>query len=174
MPIGLLILAALIGLPLIEIYVFVAVGSEIGALPTILLTVATAVAGTVMLRVQGISLLMRIRAEMEAGRVPADDLVHGALLVVAGILLLIPGFVTDAIGLLLFVPAIRSMIGRAIVERADIAVVGSGGVRRRDDGVVDLDEGDWARTSDEEDSDLDRPQPGRQPRLSPWQDRPDR
>ncbi|MBA5778806.1 FxsA family protein [Stappia sp. F7233] len=171
MPIGLLILAALIGLPLIEIYVFVAVGSEIGALPTILLTVATAVAGTIMLRVQGISLLMRIRNEMEAGRVPADDLVHGALMVVAGILLLIPGFVTDAVGLLLFIPAVRSMIGKAIVERADITVVGGGGVRRPEKDVVDLDEGDWSRTNP--DDEADRPS-GKRARLSPWRDQQDR
>ena len=104
MPVGLLILVLLIGIPLLEIAVFVEVGSEIGAVPTIPLTVLTALAGTVMLRLQGVSLLMKIRSEMDAGRVPGSDLVQGALIVVASILLLIPGFVTDAVGLLLFVP----------------------------------------------------------------------
>ena len=108
MPVGLLILVLLIGIPLLEIAVFVEVGSEIGAVPTILLTVLTALAGTVMLRLQGVSLLMKIRSEMDAGRVPGSDLVQGALIVVASILLLIPGFVTDAVGLLLFVPPLRT------------------------------------------------------------------
>ena len=85
MPVGLLILVLLIGIPLLEIAVFVEVGSEIGAVPTILLTVLTALAGTVMLRLQGVSLLMKIRSEMDAGRVPGSDLVQGALIVVASI-----------------------------------------------------------------------------------------
>ena len=165
MPVGLLILVLLIGIPLLEIAVFVEVGSEIGAVPTILLTVLTALAGTVMLRLQGVSLLMKIRSEMDAGRVPGSDLVQGALIVVASILLLIPGFVTDAIGLLLFIPPVREALARFIIARSNVVIVdGGGGMRRQDDGVVDLDEGDWSEKNSGTSGGSG------QPKLSPWQD----
>lgn len=144
MPIGLLILLLLIGLPLIEITVFIQVGSEIGALWTILLTVATAIAGSLMLRIQGLTLLTRMRSEMDRGEVPGADLVEGALMVVASILLLIPGFVTDAVGLLLFVPPVRKAIAGQVIRNARVTVVRA--EQRRAGGgadVVDLDETDW-------------------------------
>ena len=146
MPVGLLVLLLLIGLPLIEIAVFVIVGGEIGALTTILLTVATAIAGTVMLRLQGLSLITRMRGEMDAGRVPESDLVEGTLMVVASVLLLIPGFVTDAIGLLLFIPPLRAALARVAVRNAQVTIVGAqtrGPGMRPDRGVVDLDADDW-------------------------------
>ncbi|WP_417771330.1 FxsA family protein [Stappia sp.] len=145
MPIGLVILLLLIGLPLVEITVFIEVGSEIGAAWTILLTIATAIAGSVMLRIQGLTLLTRMRREMDAGLVPGSDLVEGALIVVASILLLIPGFVTDAFGLLLFVPPVRSLIAGFVIRNARVTVVNAGGTSRREAGVVDLDADEWQR-----------------------------
>jgi len=167
MPVGLVILLLLIGLPLLEIAVFVQVGGEIGALATILLTVATALAGTIMLRLQGLSLLMRMRGEMDAGRVPGEDMMQGALMVVASLLLLIPGFVTDAIGLLLFVPPLRAAIARLAIRNARVTVVQAERRGRAGEPVVDLDADEWA--------DVDR---NRGPRDdgSPWitDDRPDK
>ena len=121
----LLILAAIILLPLIEISVFIWVGGVIGVLPTVLLTVMTAVAGTMMLRQQGLSLVMRMQGELEAGRTPGNDLMHGAMIVVASLCLLIPGFVTDAIGLLLFIPPLRELLARFIVSRSNVTGVPS-------------------------------------------------
>ncbi|WP_306030407.1 FxsA family protein [Stappia sp. MMSF_3263] len=145
MPLGLILLLTLIGLPLIEIAVFVEVGSEIGAVPTILLTVLTALAGTVMLRMQGLSLLTRMRTEMDRGEVPGEDIVQGALIVVASFLLLVPGFVTDAVGIALFIPPLRAVIARAVVRNARVTVVRPGGQGpRRGDGVVDLDPEAWS------------------------------
>lgn len=70
---------------------------------------------------------------------------QGAMIVLASILLLIPGFVTDAIGLLLFIPPVREALARFIIARSNVVIVdGGGGMRRPDDGVVDLDEGDWS------------------------------
>ncbi|MAB00520.1 MAG: FxsA protein [Stappia sp.] len=144
MPIGLIILLLLIGLPLVEITVFIQVGSEIGALWTILLTVATAIAGSLMLRIQGLTLLTRMRGEMDRGEVPGADLVEGALMVVASILLLIPGFVTDAFGLLLFVPPVRRIIAGQVIRNARVTVVRAEAQRRGGGaGVVDLDADDW-------------------------------
>ncbi|MDX5595084.1 FxsA family protein [Pseudovibrio sp. SPO723] len=145
MPVGLIILAAFILVPTVEIFLFVEVGSVIGAIPTILLTILTAVTGTALLRHQGLSLLMRMRSEMDAGRMPGDEMVHGAFIVLAGICLLIPGFFTDAIGLLLFIPAVRTYLGRALASRVQV----DGNVHmhrhyRTEDGVVDLDADEWS------------------------------
>jgi len=159
--VALYILAIIILLPLIEIAVFIQVGSAIGVLPTVILTVLTAVAGTIMLRQQGLSLIMRMQSEMDAGRVPGRDMMHGALIVLASLFLLIPGFVTDAIGLLLFVPPVRDAVARFIIARANVTIVEGGTMRRREEGVVDLDEGDWSRAEDET-------APTGAPRISPW------
>lgn len=163
---GLAILAGIILLPLIEIAVFIEVGSAIGALPTILLTILTAVAGTFMLRQQGLSLLMRMQRELDAGQVPGTDIMHGAMIVLASILLLIPGFVTDALGLLLFVPPVRDAIARFIIARSGVVIVRGGAGRRPEEGVVDLDETDWSRTDDTSSG----PSQHGQPRISPWSD----
>ncbi len=167
MPIGLLILLMLIGVPLLEIAVFIEVGSWIGVFPTIALTIATAMAGTVMLRMQGVTLLTRMRGEMDAGRTPGEDLVQGALMVVASILLLIPGFVTDFIGLLLFVPPLRAAAARYVVARANVTVVQAGGARTRGGRVVDLDEDGWTSRSASHDRD-GAGDVGAQKKISPW------
>ncbi len=103
-------LAALIGIPVIEITVFVEVGGEIGALNTIILTVLTAIAGMALLRHQGISVLMQAQATLNKGESPVNEILNGILLAIAGLFLLIPGFVTDGIGFLLFLPPFRSLI----------------------------------------------------------------
>ncbi|WP_417687246.1 FxsA family protein [Roseibium sp.] len=161
---ALYILAAIILLPLIEIAVFIQVGSAIGVLPTVILTVLTAVAGTLMLRQQGLSLVMRMQSEMNAGRVPGEDIMHGAMIVLASLFLLIPGFVTDGFGLALFIPPVRSAIARFVISRANVSIVQGGSVYRGDEGVVDLDEGDWSR-SGAPGADRDGQQ-----RISPWVD----
>lgn len=106
----LLFLAALIGIPILEISVFVEVGGEIGALNTIILTILTAVAGMALLRKQGITVLMQAQATLQKGESPVNEILNGILLAIAGLFLLIPGFVTDGIGFLLFLPPLRSLV----------------------------------------------------------------
>lgn len=103
----LLILLLLIGLPLIEIYFLIQVGSEIGALPTIGLTILTAVLGAGLVRHQGFGVLQRIRDMQERDELPALEILDGALLLVAGFFLLLPGFLTDSLGFLLLIPPLR-------------------------------------------------------------------
>jgi len=163
--VGLYIIAAILLLPLIEIAVFIWIGGMIGVLPTILLTVVTALAGTLMLRQQGLSLLMRMQKELDAGRSPGNEVMQGAMIVLASILLLIPGFVTDAIGLLLFVPPVREALAKFIIARSNVVIVESGSnARRPEDGVVDLDTEDWSEKKDGTNGDTD------QAKLSPWRD----
>ncbi len=114
----------LLVVPLMEIAAFVVIGGQIGVWATLAMVVVTAVIGSFLLRWQGISLLRRIQSEVAAQRLPAKDLVRGAMLVVAGILLLTPGFVTDAIGFLLFVPPIQDAVWSFVKSR--VTLVGSG------------------------------------------------
>ncbi len=116
---AILLLALFIGLPLIEIAVFIQVGERIGVLPTILITVATAVAGSILLRAQGLATLTRARAQMDQGVMPAEELFNGFCILLAAFLLLVPGFVTDLLGLLLFVPAVRQALRKFLAKRLE-------------------------------------------------------
>lgn len=114
---ALILLAVFIGLPLLEIVVFIEVGGALGVWPTIAATVATALAGSLLLRAQGLATLMRARTQMDQGQLPAREMFEGICLVFAGALLLVPGFVTDALGLLLFMPPFRELLRHFIGHR---------------------------------------------------------
>ena len=119
----LLILLAFISLPLLEIWVLISVGSQIGAVATIGATFATAVIGTILMRNQGLTTLNRVREGLDRNEIPLKPAFDGACQLVAGVLLLTPGFITDAVGLALFVPFIRTLLMAWIVSRANISVV---------------------------------------------------
>lgn len=104
---------ALLVLALVEIAVFIVVGRAIGVAPTLGLVLLAGVAGIVLLRSQGFGVMRRIREDVNAGIMPGDALADGAMILLAGILLIIPGFVTDIVGLLLFLPAVRRGLRRA-------------------------------------------------------------
>ncbi|NIR32533.1 MAG: FxsA family protein [Gammaproteobacteria bacterium] len=103
--------------PLVEIYVLIQVGSVVGALPTVLLVVLTAVLGAALMRLQGFSTLARVQASLNRGEIPATELVEGAILLVSGALLLTPGFVTDAVGFACLVPPWRTAMARWLLRR---------------------------------------------------------
>jgi UPF0716 protein FxsA len=112
---AMIFLLLFVGIPLVELYFLIQVGSEIGAVPTIGLSIVTALLGGGLVRLQGFSVLMRVRDAAERDQVPALELLDGALLLVAGLVLLLPGFFTDALGFLLLVPALRrSLIARFV------------------------------------------------------------
>ncbi len=93
--------------PLFEIWLLIKVGGLIGAIPTIGLVVFTAVLGALLMRWQGFGILIRARRMMAHGEPPAIELLEGVVLMFSGLLLLIPGFFTDAIGFLLMIPPLR-------------------------------------------------------------------
>lgn len=136
--------------PLIEIAGFVVVGSHIGVLATIGLVLATTVLGAALLRVQGFGALARIQEASARGQSPARDLVHGAMIMLAGILLVLPGFVSDILGLLLFIPAIRELGWRLVKDRIVAVDLGGGGFSagfggtRRGGRTIDLDASDYS------------------------------
>ncbi len=148
---------ALLIFPVLEISVFILAGQYIGFWATIGLIFLTAAIGSLLLRVQGFSILRRLAEENQAGRLPARELVHGGMIVLAGILLLTPGFVTDTIGFLLFVPAVRDAAWRFLKTkvafsfssaRFDAGFHDGGAERRGPEGVVDLDSDEYKRDPD--------------------------
>ncbi|MEE8428494.1 MAG: FxsA family protein [Gammaproteobacteria bacterium] len=94
--------------PLIEIYLLITVGSWIGAAATVCVVVMTAIIGMYLLRWQGFSTLQRVRAALAQGQLPAMEMLEGIVLLIAGALLLTPGFFTDTLGFLALVPGLRS------------------------------------------------------------------
>jgi UPF0716 protein FxsA len=131
-----LLLAALfIVVPMVEIYVILQVGHVIGTFDTLALLVLVSIAGAWLTKHEGFRVLERLRAQLEAGRVPAAELVDGVLVLGAGVLLLIPGFVTDAIGLVVLFPPTRVLLRRYLRHRFEIRVFGG---RGPDDGVIDV------------------------------------
>lgn len=100
--------------PILEIVLFIQVGGLIGVVPTILIVIVTAIVGSVMLRLQGSAVLRRTSLALRAGELPVDPVIDGMSLLVAGALLLTPGFFTDAVGFLLFVPPFRRALARRI------------------------------------------------------------
>lgn len=144
----------LLGLPLAEIAGFVVVGRALGLWATLGLVILTAVAGALLLRSQGLHILRQLSAESREGRLPGETLVDAAMIVVAGILLLLPGFITDIIGLALFIPFVRRLVWSAIGRHIVIVSPSGGGSYRHTrepsgkvgpGPVVDLDEEDYTR-----------------------------
>lgn len=112
------LLLAFIGIPLIEIALFIEVGGAIGTPATIAVVIGTAFLGAWMLRRQGVSTAQTAQAKLQRGEMPVEQAFDGMFLVFAGGLLLTPGFLTDAIGFSLFIPQIRAALRSRIVERA--------------------------------------------------------
>lgn len=138
----------LLAWPLAEIAAFVVVGGEIGALATVGLVVATSMLGAILLRIQGFGALTRIRATMEAGGSPGRDLVHGLMIMAAGVLLLLPGFITDIIGILLFIPPVRELAWRLVKDRIVVVETHAAWHGPRRDRTIDLDAEDFSREAE--------------------------
>jgi UPF0716 protein FxsA len=116
----LLLIAAFIVIPLLELYVIIQVGGSIGAGPTIFLLLLDSVVGAVLLRSQGRAAWVRFNRAMAENRVPAKEVLDGVLIIFGGALLLTPGFLTDIVGLILLIPPTRAIvrgIGKGFVMR---------------------------------------------------------
>ncbi len=128
MPIFRILFLLFLCIPLIEIYLLIQVGEIIGALPTIFMVVFTAVLGVALLRWQGLVTLTRMQAAMARGELPAVTMIEGVFLLVAGALLLTPGFFTDAIGFALLIPPLRQALAQSLLLRGMFQA--GGGFRR--------------------------------------------
>jgi len=100
--------------PIIEISVLMHVGQWLGAWPTIAIVILTAWLGAKYVRQQGLATLQSVQAKMAQGEMPSGEIITGVMLLVAGVLLVTPGFVTDIFGLSLLVPAMRATLMKAV------------------------------------------------------------
>ncbi|MBW9114141.1 membrane protein FxsA [Rhizobium cauense] len=135
-------------LPLAEIAGFVLVGKAIGLWPTLALVILSFMVGIALLRRQGVGILSRMSAEGQNGMMPGREMLRPAMFVIASLLLIIPGFITDIVAILIFIPAVRDLAWKYVSRR--FVVVGSargfdGSSRTKDPKVVDLDDEDFRR-----------------------------
>ena len=112
-------LILIVGIPLIEIYLFIKIGSQIGAFNTVLLILVTAVAGVGYARYEGYNTLKTGLSQLVKNELPVYELISGATLAFAALLLIIPGFATDLIGILLIVPFTRKFILKKFIKKHD-------------------------------------------------------
>ncbi|WP_299413869.1 FxsA family protein [uncultured Sulfitobacter sp.] len=121
------LLIAFIAVPLIEIALFIQIGGFIGLWPTLLIVLLTAIAGTYLVRSQGRMALGQLQRSFSELHDPTEPLVHGAMILFSGALLLTPGFFTDAVGFALLVPAIRQSVYKSIRARVKVHSFGAPG-----------------------------------------------
>ena len=112
-----IVAGAFLVLPLLEIPTFIKVGGMIGFLPTLLLIILTGMAGAYLLRQQGLATLSRFRGGLSSGQLPANEILEGMLVLVGGTLLILPGFLTDILGLLCLWPLTRQWIIKAFSQQ---------------------------------------------------------
>lgn len=105
--------------PVLELYVFFKVSTAIGFFPALLLIIASSALGVLVMRVAGLATALRARESLQRGELPAEEMFQGLLLAVGGGLLLVPGFITDVLGLICLLPLTRRLIGRRLRERAE-------------------------------------------------------
>ena len=134
--------------PLIEIFVMIKVGGIIGALPTVLLVVLTAVAGAALARFQGLATLQRLQATLARGETPAIEMFEGVLLLVGALLLLTPGFITDLLGFVCLVPVTRKALAFSALKRVTVVTPGGPGRTPPDGHQPRTIEGDYRREDD--------------------------
>jgi UPF0716 protein FxsA len=117
----------LISIPLIELYFLIQVGGIIGGLSTILLIIVTALVGSFFIRQQGMATFLKAQQNMQRGQMPAMELMEGLILVIAGVMLVTPGFITDSLGFLLLLPPLRKAL---VVSAAKRFVVNTQGMHK--------------------------------------------
>lgn len=137
-------------MPILEIAGFIVVGKAIGLWPTLALIILTSMLGLIILRNGGLGMVRNLQNAGRTGDQPAEALVSGGMRVIAGILLFVPGFFTDIIGVLLLVPAVRRFFWTIFRPNIIVADFARGGFRNAPRGstsskVVDLDEDDFHR-----------------------------
>ena len=113
------VLILIIGIPLVEIYLFIKIGSQIGAFNTVLLILTTAVAGVAYARYEGFNTLRSGISQLVKNELPVYEIVSGATLAFAALLLILPGFATDFVGILFVIPFTRNLILNRFVKKRE-------------------------------------------------------
>jgi len=141
-------------IPAMELWLIIKVGSSIGAMPTLALLILSGFIGAYCARMQGLSVIRRFSESVSKGEAPAETLLDGLLVVIGGVMMITPGFITDAVGLILVTPAgrkiVKPFVAAWLKKRITAHVVYPGGAagfggfgpsagpRRNDDDVIDV------------------------------------
>jgi UPF0716 protein FxsA len=114
-------------IPLVELYVIIQVGQEIGALNTIALLVIDSILGGWLMKREGLGVIRRVQDRLAAGEVPGTEIVDGFLILFGGALMLTPGFITDLFGMSLLLPPVRAVARRILAKRFQLVAIRRGG-----------------------------------------------
>ena len=101
-------------MPFLEIFLIIEIGQHFGAMKTIIMILATAILGAVLVRIEGLSTLSRIKNSVQRGELPTIELISGGILIISAVVLLTPGFITDVLGLALMAPSIRRRVASIV------------------------------------------------------------
>ena len=104
-------------MPFLEIFLIIEIGQHFGAINTIFMILATAILGAVLVRIEGLSTLSRIKNSVQKGELPAIELISGGILIISAVVLLTPGFITDVLGLVLMAPPIRKGVASIFAQK---------------------------------------------------------
>jgi UPF0716 protein FxsA len=140
---GRILFAVFLAVPLIEIALFILIGQTIGLVPTLLGVLVTAIAGSLLIRWQGMAALRDMQAAMSRGELPARQMGDTMLIGLGGLLLLLPGYFSDLIGIFLLLPWTRELIYRFLARHLRVVNATPGSYRPTEPGLIDLDDGDW-------------------------------
>ena len=142
------LLLLFIAIPVAELYLFMTLGKEIGLWPTLAIIVATAFLGAWLTRMQGARAMARFQKATAEGRLPHEEVLDGVMILIAGVVLLTPGFLTDAVGFALLIPPVRGLLrkrlAKALKDRVQIITPGIDPQRQRqtkrdDDGIIEAE-----------------------------------
>lgn len=147
-----IIFLLIIGMPVLELTVLIDVGDEIGAFNTVLVCLLTAGIGLSLVRMQGIKVFQDMQLKASAGEPVGDSLIHGFFLLVAGVCLFIPGFITDTFGALLLVPFIRLALGKAGMAHMVVKTYRSSNRGQQEDIII---EGEYSHYEEKNTTDKD-------------------
>ncbi|CAM2979803.1 FxsA family protein [Vibrio rarus] len=121
-----ILLLLFICVPIVEIGLFIQVGGFLGVWTTIAIVISTALIGASLVRSQGIATLLSVQSRLQQGEMPAQQIVEGVMLAVAGVLLLTPGFMTDTLGMVVLLPKPRAIIARQLMKKVKVNGMHSG------------------------------------------------
>ena len=124
-------------LPVIEIATFIQFGSVLGTLNTILLIFVTAIIGVYLVKLQGLSTILNINNDIQSGKAPIEHIIGGLIIAISGLLLLVPGFVTDLLGFIGLIPPTRKLISQFMIKKYINPMYTS--KRQQDNSVIDVD-----------------------------------
>jgi len=122
------LLILFITIPVVELILFMKIGSRIGIVPTVGIILVTGILGAWLTKLQGMRTLARYQQAMNEGRLPHEEVIDGLMILVAGVVLLTPGFLTDTVGFLLLVPVVRGVVRKWLAQylKGKIQIVGDG------------------------------------------------